>query len=59
MNRNRIARLDSTSGNVESTFNPNVNGPVNALALLPNGLILLGGSFSAVSGTNVARAWLG
>ncbi len=43
--RNRIARLDPTTGLADS-FNPNANSFVNSIALQADGKILVGGSFS-------------
>ncbi|QBB69067.1 hypothetical protein ELE36_00985 [Pseudolysobacter antarcticus] len=45
---NRIARLNS-DGNVDTAFNPNPNGPVSALALQPDGKLVLGGTFTSLS----------
>lgn len=47
--RPRLARLN-TDGTADSTFNPDFNGIVNAIAVQPDGRILVGGSFSVVSG---------
>jgi uncharacterized delta-60 repeat protein len=41
------ARVTS-AGKLESTFNPNLNGPVNAIAINAAGQIILGGSFTTV-----------
>ena len=46
--RNRIARLDATTGLADS-FNPNANGTVNAIAVQADGKILAGGSFSGAN----------
>jgi uncharacterized delta-60 repeat protein len=46
--RNRIARLDPTTGLADS-FDPNANGGLVAIAIQPDGRILVGGSFN---GTN-------
>src|SRR5204862_2125444 len=43
--RNRIARLDAT-GAIDSTFNPNANNTVFAIALQGDGQILAGGFFN-------------
>ncbi len=50
--RFRIARLN-TDGTVDSSFNPGIgpNDIVYALALQPDGRILLGGNFTSVNGT--------
>src|SRR5206468_2537174 len=42
--RNRIARLDATTGLADS-FNPNASSLVNAIALQADGKILVGGTF--------------
>ncbi|ROQ38588.1 beta-propeller uncharacterized protein DUF5122 [Frondihabitans sp. PhB188] len=47
--RNRIAKLDATTGAVVTAFNPNAAYTVNALALSGNTLYL-GGGFTAVGG---------
>ena len=48
--RRRIARLDS-NGNVDTTFDPNANGPVYSIAVQSDGKILIGGDFTSVGGT--------
>ena len=48
MTRNYIARLN-TYGTVDSTFNPNANSSVHAIALQPDGKILLAGDFCALA----------
>jgi uncharacterized delta-60 repeat protein len=45
--RNHIARLHA-DGRIDVNFNPGVNGVVNALALQPDGKILVGGSFTKI-----------
>jgi len=45
--RNRIARLNS-DGSLDTTFNPNANGAVLALALEPSGQIVVGGGFTTL-----------
>ncbi|MBI4622248.1 MAG: hypothetical protein HY736_03370, partial [Verrucomicrobia bacterium] len=45
--RNGIVRLN-TDGSLDANFDPNVNGPVNALVAQPNGQIILGGSFTTL-----------
>src|SRR5262245_28315265 len=37
--------------NVEDGFDPNVNGRVRAVAIQPDGKVIIGGEFSAVGGT--------
>ncbi len=46
--RNRIARLDATTGLADS-FNPNANNTVSAIAVQADGKILAGGSFSGAN----------
>jgi uncharacterized delta-60 repeat protein len=48
--RNRIARLDA-NGSVDPGFNPNATGIVRALAVLPDGKIMMAGSFQHVAGS--------
>ena len=43
--RNRIARLNP-DGTLDTAFNPNANGHVNAIAVQADGKILVGGHFS-------------
>ena len=49
--RNRVARLNP-DGTLDAAFNPNVSGgtlpQVNALALQPNGKVVVGGRFTTV-----------
>lgn len=52
--RNRAARLNA-DGSVDASFDPNVNGIVYALAVQPDGRIVLGGDFSTVNGGASAR----
>lgn len=42
--RNRIARLN-TDGSLDTTFDPSADNLVSAVLLLPNGKIMIGGSF--------------
>lgn len=56
-----VARLN-TNGTVDTTFNPGsgANGNVYALALQPDGKILIGGEFTLVDGvprSHLARLW--
>ena len=53
MTRNRIARLDPTTGLADS-FNPNANNSVFAIALQPDGKILVGGFFSGGNSIGVS-----
>ncbi|MEI8242155.1 MAG: delta-60 repeat domain-containing protein [bacterium] len=48
--RNNLARMDS-SGVTDSTFNPNVDQMVYALAMQSDGKILLAGTFGTVGGS--------
>jgi uncharacterized delta-60 repeat protein len=52
-NRNRIARLNA-DGSLDSSFNPGAgaNQGVLAIAVQPDGKVLLGGYFNAIDGTN-------
>lgn len=56
--RNNIARVNP-DGSLDFSFDPNVNGPIRAMILQPDGKILVGGDFSAVqpngSSTAVTR----
>ncbi|BDZ49549.1 hypothetical protein GCM10025867_17900 [Frondihabitans sucicola] len=59
--RNRIAKINATTGALDTTFTATTNSTVNALALVGNTLYL-GGAFSSVSatvgGTGVSRGQL-
>lgn len=54
--RERLARL-TADGSPDNDFNPNAaaNGPVFAVAVQPNGRILLGGAFTQVNGAPRSR----
>jgi uncharacterized delta-60 repeat protein len=54
--RARIARLEA-DGTIDATFDPGggANGTVYAVALQPDGKILIGGDFTMVQGTSRAR----
>jgi len=45
--RNYLARLNS-DGTVDSTFDPNLNGTVDAIAVQSNGTLVIGGAFTTV-----------
>ncbi|MBC7369305.1 MAG: delta-60 repeat domain-containing protein [Undibacterium sp.] len=45
---NRIARLN-TDGSVDTTFNPNAGGQVNAVAVLSTGKIIVSGGFTPIA----------
>ena len=47
--RNRIARLDATTGLADS-FDPNANGNVYSIAVQADGKILAGGDFTSIGG---------
>ena len=47
--RNRIARLN-TDGMLDTSFNPNANGVVFAIAVQADGKILVGGVFTTIGG---------
>src|SRR5438067_10693784 len=47
--RNRIARLNP-DGTLDTAFNANANGDVNAIALQADGKILVGGFFTRIGG---------
>jgi uncharacterized delta-60 repeat protein len=54
--RNRIARIDS-HGRIDSSFNPGLgaNGIVRAVALQPDGKVLIAGEFTTVNGVSRNR----
>lgn len=55
--RQNLARLNA-DGTADLSFNPGVNGIVNAIVVQPDGRILIGGAFTAVGGvarSNLAR----
>ena len=56
ISRVRIARLNA-DGSLDLSFDPGtgVNGSVNALALQPDGRVVVGGAFSVVNGTSRQR----
>lgn len=51
VSRNNLARLNP-DGSVDASFNPNVNNQINALALQPDGKIVIGGVFTSVSSSS-------
>jgi uncharacterized delta-60 repeat protein len=55
-NRNNLARMNA-DGSLDGSFNPGsgVNGPISAVALQPDGKVLIGGDFTTVNGTNRNR----
>src|SRR4029079_9928623 len=55
LTRNNIFAFDATSGTIDTTFVPHINGEVNALALGPDGGIFVGGTFSTVNGVTARR----
>ena len=56
-NRNRLARI-LTNGGLDSSFNPDANGDVNTVLILPDEKILVGGSFGAFAGSVQSRTRL-
>ncbi len=48
--RNRIARLDPTTGQADDSFDPNANNLVLAIVVQADGGILTGGMFTDISG---------
>jgi uncharacterized delta-60 repeat protein len=46
--RNRLARLE-TNGTLDTTFDPNANSSVLAIAVQPDGKILVGGAFNGAN----------
>lgn len=52
--RNRIARLNA-NGTLDTTFNPDLNGPVRCLTVDFFGRILIGGDFTTVGGVTRNR----
>ncbi len=46
--RNRIARLNA-DGTLDTAFNPNANGAVQAIAVQADGKVLVGGSFNGAN----------
>lgn len=53
--RNRIARVDATTGALDAAFNPNANERVRAVALQADGKIVIGGDFTSIGGTTINR----
>jgi uncharacterized delta-60 repeat protein len=52
--RSRIARLNP-DGSVDESFDPGADSTVNAMALLPDGKILVGGIFQRIGGGGTGR----
>ena len=52
--RNNIARFNY-DGSLDAGFDPDVNGPVRAVVIQPNGQILIGGNFTTVGGVTRNR----
>ncbi|MEG3956438.1 Ig-like domain-containing protein, partial [Microcoleus sp. herbarium2] len=48
--RNRIARLNSSDGTADPTFNPNSDGAVNAIAIDATNNPVVGGTFTNIGG---------
>ena len=55
INRNNLARLNP-DGSVDGSFSPQPNGLVDAIAVMPNGQILIGGTFTTVLPSNGASS---
>ncbi|HYP16568.1 MAG TPA: delta-60 repeat domain-containing protein, partial [Opitutus sp.] len=53
--RNRIARLNA-DGSLDGSFDPNANNAVSAIEVLPNGQILIGGTFTSLRPNGAADA---
>ncbi len=54
--RNRVAAFDASSGDLISSFDPNVNGKVRAIAVSSDGgTVFLGGEFTSVNGVGRAK----
>ncbi|HXF43685.1 MAG TPA: delta-60 repeat domain-containing protein, partial [Pyrinomonadaceae bacterium] len=51
LTRNRIARLN-TDGSVDTSFDPDANSDVYAIALQPDGKILVAGAFNTIGGVS-------
>ncbi len=43
--------LFNEDGNANAAFQPNPNGPVNAIVVQPDGRLLIGGAFTSIAGT--------
>ncbi len=54
--RNNLARLNA-DGSLDTSFNPNPNGPVNCISLQADGSMVIGGQFTTLGG--VARNYIG
>jgi uncharacterized delta-60 repeat protein len=58
VSRSRIARLDDSDGSIDDIFTPSADGTVYAVAVQPDGKVLLGGEFTAINAvtcTYIAR----
>ena len=55
--RNNIVRLNH-NGSIDMSFDPNANGQITAVALQPDGKILIAGKFTALQPNNTATATL-
>lgn len=50
-----LVRLDPDTGAIDPDFRPNPNGEVNAVAVQPDGKILVGGSFGTIAASSRTR----
>ena len=51
--RNHLARLYPTTGGLDSDLNAATDGAVRAVALQPDGKILIGGDFTTMDGSGI------
>ncbi len=56
-NRNRLARISNDGRSIDA-FNPDANGDVNDIALLPDNKLIVGGGFGAFVGGVISRTRL-
>ena len=55
LTRNNIFAFDASTGAIDTSFVPDVNGEIKALALGPDGGVFIGGFFSTVNGVTARR----
>jgi Malectin domain/Domain of unknown function (DUF5122) beta-propeller len=54
--RNRILAFNATTGAIDTTFSPNVNGEITSMVVSPEGgAIIIAGTFTSVNGTTRNR----